>query len=161
MDVKARQYKRLSTKNWCLWTLVLEKTLESPLDCKEIKLVNPKENQPWVSIGRTDGKAEAPIFWPPYAKTQLIRKDPEAGRDWRQEKGTTGDEMVGWHHQFNGHEFEQTPGDGEGRGSPAFCRPCCKESDNWATEQQQINQHKPTLIEFILFKLKLKLAPRV
>ena len=94
-------------KNWCFWTVVLEKTLESPLDCKEIKSVNPKRNQPWIFTGRTDAEAETPILWPPDAKNWLIWKDPDTGKDWRQEeKGTTEDEMVGWHHQLNGHEFE-------------------------------------------------------
>ena len=94
-------------KNWCFWTAVLEKTLESPLDCKEIKPVNPKGNQSWIFIGRTDAEAETPILWPPDAKNWLIRKDPDAGKDWRQEeKGMTEDEMVEWHHQLNGYEFE-------------------------------------------------------
>ena len=88
-------------KNWCFWTVVLEKTLESPLDCKEIKLVHPKGNQSWIFIGRTDAEAETPIFWPPDAKNWLIGKGPDAGKDWRQEeKGTTEDEMVGCHHQL-------------------------------------------------------------
>jgi len=100
---------------------VLQKTLESPLDNKEIKPVNPKGNQPWIFIGRTDAKVEAPVIWPPGAKRQFIKKDPDAGEDWRQEeKGTAEDEMVGWHHQLDGHEFEQTPGDGEGQGSLAM-----------------------------------------
>ena len=99
-------------KNWCFWTVVLEKTLENPLDYKEIKPVNPKGNQLWIFIGRTDAEAETPILQPPDVKSQLIREDPDAGKDWRQEeKGTTEDEMVGWHHLLNGHEFEQTPGD--------------------------------------------------
>ena len=102
-------------KNWCFWTEVLEKTLESPLDHKEFKPVNPKENQPWIFIGRTDAEAEAPTLWPPHVKSQLIGRDPDAGKDWRQEgKGTTEDKMVGWHHQLNGHEFEQAPGVGDG-----------------------------------------------
>ena len=93
-------------KNWWFWTVVLEKTLESPLDCKEIQPVHPKGNQSWVFSGRTDVEAEAPILWPPDAKSWLIWKDPDAGKDWRQEeKGMTKDEMVGWHHQLNGHEF--------------------------------------------------------
>ena len=92
--------------------MVLEETLESPLNCKEIQQVHPKGNQSWIFIGKTDAEAEAPIFWPPDAKSQLIRKDPDAGKDWKhEEKGTTEDEMVGWHHRFNGHEFEQTLGD--------------------------------------------------
>ena len=93
-------------KNRCFWTVVLEKTLESPLDCKEIQPVLPKGNQSWIFIGRTDAKAETPILWPPDAKNWLSGKDPDAGKDWRQEKGMTEDEMVGWHHRLNGHEFE-------------------------------------------------------
>ena len=93
-------------KNWCFWTVVLEKTLESPLNCKEIKPVNPKENQSWIFIGRIDAEAEIPIFWPCDAKWGLISKDPDAREDWRQEeKGTTKDKMVGRHHWLNGHEF--------------------------------------------------------
>ena len=110
-------------KNWCFWTVVLEKTLESPLDCKEIKAVNPKGNQSWIFNGRTDAEAEAPILWPPDAKNWLIGKDPDAGKDWRQEKGTTEDEMVGWHHRLDGCEFEQVPGVGDGQGSLVCCRP--------------------------------------
>ena len=91
-------------KNWCFWIVVLEKTLESPLDCKE-KPVHPKGNQSWIFIGRTDAEAETPILWPLDAKNWLIRKDPDVRKDWRQEKGTTEDEMVGWHHELNGHEF--------------------------------------------------------
>ena len=94
-------------KNWCFWTVVLEKTPESPLDCKEIQAVHPKGDQSWVFIGRTDIEAETPILWPPHAKSWLIWKDSDAGRDWRwEEKGTTEDEMVGWHHRLDGHEFE-------------------------------------------------------
>ena len=94
-------------KNWCFWTVVLEKTLESPLDCKEIQPVHPKGNQSWIFIGRTDNEAETLILWPLDAKNWLIGKDPDAGKDWRQEeKGTTEDEMAGWHHRLNGHEFE-------------------------------------------------------
>ena len=94
-------------KNWCFWTVMLEKTSESPLDCKEIKLVNPKGNQSWIFIGRTDAEAEAPILWPPHVKSWLIGKDPDAGKDWGQEeKGTTEDEMARWHHWLNGHESE-------------------------------------------------------
>ena len=107
-------------KNWCLWTVVLEKTLESPLDWKEIKPVNPKGNQSWIFIGRTDAKDEAPILWPPDAKNGLIGKGPDARKDWRQEeKGMTEDEMVGWHHWLNGHEFEQALVVGDGQGSLA------------------------------------------
>ena len=94
-------------KNWCFWTVVLEKTLERPLDCKEMQPVHPKGDQSWVFIGKTDAEAETPILWPPHAKSWLIGKDPDAGRDWGQEeKATTEDEMAGWHHQLDGHEFE-------------------------------------------------------
>ena len=93
-------------KNWCFWTVVLEKTLESPLDCKEIQPVHPKGDKSWVFIGRTDAEAETPILWPPDVKSWLIGKDPDAGKNWGQEKGTTEDEMAGWYHQLNGHEFE-------------------------------------------------------
>ena len=95
------------SKNWCFWTVVLEKTLESPLDCKEMQPVYPKGNQSWIFFGRTDAEAETPILWPPDSKNWLIWKDPDAGKDWRwEEKGSTEDEMVVWHHRHNGHEFE-------------------------------------------------------
>ena len=111
-------------KNRCFWTVVLEKTLESPLDWKEIQPVSPKGNQPWIFIGKTDAEAETPILWPPDAKIWLIWKDPDAGKDWRQEKkGTTEDGMVGWHHSLDGHEFEQALGVGDGQGSLACCSP--------------------------------------
>ena len=122
-------------KNWCFWTVMLEKTLESTLGCKEIKPINPKGNQPWIFIGRTD--AEAPILWPPDGKSQLIGKDPDAEQDWGQ---MTEDEMVGWHHRLNGHEFKQAPGDSEGQGSLACCSPWGrKESDKteWLKNKQQ------------------------
>ena len=104
-------------KKWCFWTVVLEKTPESPLETlsKEIKSVNPKRNQPWIFIGRIDAEAEATPLWPPHAKSPLIGKDLDAGKDWGQEeKGMTEDEMVGWHHWLNRYEFEQTLGDSEG-----------------------------------------------
>ena len=123
-------------KNWCFWTVVLEKTFESLLDCKEIQLVHPKGNQPWIFIGRTD--AGAPVLWPPDVKNRLIGKDPDAGNDWRQEeKGMTEYEMVGWHHQLNAHEFKQALGVGDRQGSLVSCSPWGrKESDtneqlNW------------------------------
>ena len=97
--------------------MVLEKTFDSPLDCKEIKPVNPKGNQSWIFIGRTDAEAEASVLWPPNVKSRLTGKDPDAGKDWRQEKGMTEDEMVGWHHWLNEYEFEQTPGESEKQGS--------------------------------------------
>ena len=123
-------------KNWCFRTVVLEKTFGSPLDYKEIQPVSPKENQSWIFIERTDAKA--PILWPHDTKSQLIGKDPDAEKDWRwEEKGTTEDEMVGWHHRLTGHEFEEAPGVGDGQGSLACCSPWgCKEMDttewlNW------------------------------
>ena len=105
-------------KNWCIWTVVLEKTLESPLDYKEIQLVHSKGDQPWVFFERNDAKAETPVLWPPHAKSWLIGKDPDAGRDWwQEEKGMTEDETAGWHHQLNGCESEWTPGVGDGQGA--------------------------------------------
>ena len=124
-------------KNWRFWTVVLEKTLENPLDCKEIQPVHPKGDQSWVFIGKTDVEAETPILRPPDAKSWLIGKDPDAGKDWRQEKGMTENETFGRHHWLDGHEFEQAPGVGNGQGSLVCCSPWgCKESDttewlNW------------------------------
>ena len=109
-------------KNWYFWPVVLEKTLEGPLDWKEVKPVNPKENISWMFIGRTDAEAETPILWPPHVKNQFTGKDPDAGKDWRQEeKGTIEDKMVGWHHRLNGCEFEQTEGDSGRQGSLVCC----------------------------------------
>ena len=126
-------------KNWCFWTVALEKTLESPLDCKEIQPVHPKGDQSWVFIVGTDVEAETPILWPPDAKSWLIGKDPDAGKDrGQEEKGRTEDEMVGWHHRLNGCEFEQALGDGDGQGSLAFCNSWGhKESD--MTERRKNN----------------------
>ena len=126
------QYKRKSfgvnidkegwaPKNWFFQTVVLEKTLENPLDSEEIKPVNPKGNQSWIFIGRTGAEGEAPILWPPDVKSWLIRKDPDSAEDWRQEKGAMEDEMVGWHHWLSGHEFEETQGESEGQGSMVCC----------------------------------------
>ena len=125
-------------KNWCFQTVVLKKTLESPLDSKEIKSVNPKGNQPWIVIRRTDAEVEAPILWPPDMKNQLIGNDLDAGKDWGQkETGLTEEEMVGWHHQLNRHEFEQTPGNSEGQGNLACCSSWGSQRvrHNWVTEQ--------------------------
>jgi len=109
-------------KNWCFWTVVLEKTLESPLDCKKIQPVHPKGDQSWVFIGKTDVEAETPILWPLDAKSWLIWKDRDAGKDWGQEeKGATEDNMIGWHHWLNGHGFGWTPGVGDGQGGLACC----------------------------------------
>ena len=130
--------ERWVLKNWCFWTVVLEKTLESPLDFKEIQPVHSKGDQSWVFIGRTDAEAETPILWPSDVKNWLIWKYPDAGKELKQEaKGMTEDEMVGWHHWLDAHEFEQAPGVGNGQGRLACCSPCsCKESDttkwlNW------------------------------
>ena len=132
-------------KNWCFWIVVLEKTLERPLDCKEIKPVNPKGNQSWIFIGRTDAEAEAPILWPPDVKNWVTGKSPDAGKDWKwKEKGMTEDEMVGWHHQLDGYEFEQALADGQG--SLACSSPWGrKESDtteclNWNVDQKTFRQ---------------------
>ena len=132
-------------KNWCFWTVVLEKTLESLLDYKEIQPVHPKGDQSWIFIGRTDIEAETPILWPPDANNWLIWKDSGVGKDWRQEeKGMTEDEIVGWHYWLNGHEFEWTLGAGDGQGGLACCSPwSLKESDrnewlNWT----ELNRHR-------------------
>ena len=129
-------------KNWCFWTVVLEKTLDNPLDCKEIQPVHPKGNQAesefWIFIGRTDTAAETPILWPPDAKNRLTGKNPDAEKDWKwEEKGMTEDEVVGWCHRCDGQEFEQALGIGDGQGGLASCSPWgCKELDmtewlNW------------------------------
>ena len=131
MDVRVGLLRKLSTENWCFWTVGFEKTLESPLDSKEIKPVHPKGDQSCAFVGRTDAEAETPILWPPDAKNQLIGKDSDAGKDWRwEEKGMTEDELVGWHHWRDGCEFEYTPGVGVGQGSLVCCSPRGrKESD--------------------------------
>ena len=135
-------------KNWCFWTVMLEKTLESPLDCKEIHPVHPKGDQSWIFIGRTDAEAETPILWPPGAKNWLIGKDPDAGKDLGQEeKVTTEDEMDGWHYRFDGHEFEQALAFGDVQGSLACCTSWGpKESDMteqvYWTEQYNLQQWK-------------------
>ena len=139
-------------KNWCFQTVVLEKTLENHLDSKEIKPVSLKGNQPWILTGKTDAKAEVPIFWPPDVNHQLIGKDPDTGKDWGQEKkGTTEDEMVGWHHQFSGHEDGGTLGGGRGQGSLVCCGLWgCKESDmTWWLNNNNKNNPSP-------FEIKLR-----
>jgi len=121
-------------KNGCFWTVVLEKTLESPLDSKEIQPVHPKGDQSWVFIGRADAEVETPILWPPDAKSWLIGKDPDAGRDLGQEeKGTTEDEMAGWHHWLDAHEFGWTPGVGDGQGGLVYC-------DSWGRKESDTTQ---------------------
>ena len=127
-------------KNWCFWTVVLEKTLESPLDCKEIQPVHSKGNQSWIVIGRTDAEAETPVLWPPDSKNWVIWKDPDAGKDWRQEeKRMTEDKMVGWHHPFNGHELGQTPGGGERQGHAAVYEVAKSQTrlGNWTTTENE------------------------
>ena len=128
-------------ESWYFWTVALEKTLESPLDCKEIQPVHPKGNQSWIFTGRTDAEAEALVLWPPDVKSRLIGKDPDGGKDGRQkEKRVTEDEMVGWHHRLSGREFEHTPGDGEGQGSLVSCSSWGgKEPDTtqWLNNEQQ------------------------
>ena len=127
-------------KNWCFWTVVLEKTLGSSLDCKEIKPVHPKGNQPWIFTERTDTEAEAPILWPPNAKSWLIGKDPDAGKDWRrEEKGKTEDEMAGWHHPLHGHEFEQAPVVGDGQRSLVCCIPWGHKSRTCLSDWTELN----------------------
>ena len=137
---KLNHKKGWAPKNWCFQIVVLKKTFESSTNWKEIKPVNPKGNQFWIFIGRTNAEAEAPILWPPDAKSWLIGKDPDTQKDWRQgEKGMTEDEMIGWHHWFNGHEFEQTLGVSERQGSLECCSPWGhKELD--MTEQQNNNK---------------------
>ena len=129
-------WRKLSVKNWCFWSVVWDKTLESPLDCKEIQPVHSKGDQSWVFFGKNNAKAEVPVLWPPHAKSWLIGKDSDAGRDWGQEeKGTTEDEMAGWHHQLDGREFEWTPEVGDGQGGLSWCNSWgCRVGHNWATE---------------------------
>ena len=140
-------------KNWCFWTVVLEKTLESPLDCKEIKSVNPKGNQSWVFIGRTDAEAEAPILWPLDAENWFIGKDPDAGKDWRQEKGTAEDKMVGWHHRLDGHEFEQAPWVGDEQ--VAWCAAVHGVAKSWTP----LNHWTELIFSFNIVKLYDRFLP--
>ena len=143
MDVRVGLWRK--PKNWCFWTVVLEKTHKSLLDCKEIKPVNPKRNQSWIFIWRTNAEPETPILWPPDVKNWLIRKDSNAEKERRQEKGMTEDEMVGWHHWLDGHKFEQAPGVGDGQRSLVCCSPWgCKESD--MTERLNWTELKKTKI---------------
>ena len=136
IDVLLNCEESWTPKNLCFWTVVLKKTLESPLDCKEIQPVHSKGDQPWVFFGRNDAKAETPVLWPPRVKSWLTGKDSDAGCDWRQEeKGMAEDEMAGWHHWLNGSEFEWTPGDGDGQGGLACCDSWGhRVGHDWATE---------------------------
>ena len=122
-------------KNWCFWIVVFEKTLESPLDCKEIQPVHSEEDQSWVFIGRTDAEAETLILWPRHTNSWLIGKDPDAGRDWGQEeKGMTEDEIAGWHHRLDGRESEWTPGVGDGQGGLVCC-------NSWGHKESDTTEH--------------------
>ena len=173
-------YKEIwALKNWCFRTVVLEKTLESPLGCKEIQPVHPKGNQSYIFIGKTDDEAETPILWPPDVKSWLIGKDPDVGKNWRwQQKGTTEDEMVGWHHRLNEHRFGWTLGVGDGQGGLVCCDSCGhKESDmteqlNWAElyamcliylktgsygQWWSHKQHIPTTVHILFQDLPLKI----
>ena len=147
-------------KNLCFRTVVLEKSLESPWDSKEIKSVNPKGNQPWIFIGRTDTKGDAPILWPPDMKSWLFAKDPDAGKDWRgEEKGMTENEMAGWHHWLNGHESEWTPGVGNGQGSLECCSPWGRKETwlrDWTELNLKIRAHKWRNIIPISFLYNIK-----
>ena len=126
--------ERWAPKNWCFWTVVLEKTPENPLDCKEIQPVHPEGDQPWDFFGSNDAKVETPVLWPPYVKSWLIGKDSGVGKDWGQEeKGTTEDEMAGWHHQLDGPEFAWTPGVGDGQGGLACC-------DSWGRKESDTTE---------------------
>ena len=153
-------------KNWCFWTVVLQKILESPLDCKEIKPVRPKGDRSWIFIGRTDAEAEALNLWPPDAKSWFIGKDSDAGKDWRQgEKGTTEDEVVGSYHQLDVHEFEQVPWVGDGQGSLACYSPQGRRvRHDWGTELNWIDIIKRTKegenLKYLLFLTKDNISKR-
>ena len=140
-------------KNWCFQTIVLEKTLESPLDCKEIKPVSPKGNPPWIFIGRMNAEAETLILWPPDVESWFTGKDLDAGKHWRQdEKEATEDKIVGWHHWPNGLEFEQIPGGSEGQGSLACCSPWgCKEMDmtQWLNNNERVGWILSVFVSFV------------
>ena len=140
-------------KNWCFWTVALEMTLKSPLDCKEIQPVHPKGNQSWIFTGRPDAEDETSILWPPVAKSWLIWKDPDAGKDWGQEEKATTDEMVGWHHQLNGHEFEWTLGVGDGQGGLACCDSWGRKESDTTEQWTELNWCKCNLKHRFLLKI--------
>ena len=134
MDVRVDCEEGWAPKNWCFWTVLLEKAPESPLDCKEIQPVHSKGDQPWDFFGRNDAKAETPVLWPPHVKSWLLGKDSDAERDWGQEeKGTTEDEMAGWHHWLDGRESEWTPGVGDGQGGLTCC-------DSWGHKESDTTE---------------------
>ena len=145
-------------KNWCFQIVVLEKTLESPLDCKEIKPVNPKGNQPWIFIGRTDAKAEAPMLWPSDAKSWLIRKDPDAGKDWRQKKKLAEMEMVRQYVRLNGYKFEQTRGDGGGQSSLGCCSPWGHRVRQDLVNEQQQGPFLEVIPDWLLYNVLLSMT---
>ena len=148
MDVRVGHKEGWVLRNWYFWIVMLEKTLEGLMDWKEVKPVNPKGNQLWIFIGRTDAEAETPVFWPPDAKSWHNGKDPDAGKEWGQQTGMTEDEMVGWHHRLNGHEFEQTQGDSEGQGGLVCCCPWDRRvRQDLGTEQ---HTHSCSLIQWAL-----------
>ena len=158
MDVRIGYEEIWAPTNWCFCTVVLEKTLESLLDCKEIQPVHPKGDQSWVFTERTDAEAETPILWPPHAESWLIGKDPDAGRDWGQEeKGMTEDEMAGWHHRLEGHEYESILGVGDGQGGLECCDSWgCKGSDmierlNWTDTLKAQNSLAWDMCLFVCF----------
>ena len=139
MDVRVDNKESWVLKNWCFLTVVLEKTLESPFNCKETEPVHPRD-QSRIFIGRTDAEAETPILWPPDMKNWLIGKDPDAGKDWKQEeKRTTEDEMIGWHHRLDGHESEQAPGVGDGQGSRHAAVHGIAKSQTWLSDWTELN----------------------
>ena len=165
MDVRVDCEEGWASKTWCFWTVVLEKTLESPLDCKEIQPVHSEGDKSWVFFGRTDTEAETPILWPPHVKSWLIGKDSDAGRDWGQEeKGTTEDEMAGWYHRLDGCEFWWTPGVGDRQGGLACCNSWArKESDttewlDW-TELMSLSIFPPTCLSIYIPHLYLSPPP--
>ena len=134
MDVRIGLWRKMRAKEWCFWTVVLEKTPESPLDYKEIQPVCPKGDQSWVFFGRNDAEAETPVPWSPHAKSWLIWKDSDLGRDWwQEEKGMTEDELAGWHHGLDGRESEWTAGDGDGQGGLVCC-------DSWSRKESDMTE---------------------
>ena len=147
MDVRVGLWRRLRAEELMLLNCCIGKTLESPLDCKEIESVHSEGDQPWDFFGRNDAKAEAPVLWPPHVKSWLIGKDSDAGRDWGQEKGTTEDEMAGWHHWLDGRESEWTPGVGDGQGGLACC--------DWWGRKESDTTERLNWTELMFWKLML------